>query len=245
MKASSLKWILFLALAACLTGNVVLWKRASTLRREKEALSAMAPELEQLRQEKALAQSSQTDDQEIEQLRKDKLELIRLRNEVRQLRDQAPELDKLRAQTAELTRQLADARQSMAAQQQAVQSQIVTGVQTQLAQLERAQSIQCINNLKQLGLAARIWANDHNHFLPPDFLSMKNEISSPKILFCPADAGKTPVEDWQQLNPAFISYQYLLPNASEEGDPGRIMFRCPVHGNVGLVDGSAQMAPKQ
>ena len=37
----------------------------------------------------------------------------------------------------------------------------------------KAQSISCVNNLKQLGLAARIYANDHNDVYPPDIPSMK------------------------------------------------------------------------
>src|SRR6266545_1090954 len=38
---------------------------------------------------------------------------------------------------------------------------------------EKAQSINCVNNLKQLGLAALVYSTDHNGVYPPDFLSMK------------------------------------------------------------------------
>ena len=37
---------------------------------------------------------------------------------------------------------------------------------------ERAQSIACVNNLKQFGLAVRIWALDNNDSNPPNVLSM-------------------------------------------------------------------------
>src|ERR1039458_640520 len=69
------------------------------------------------------------------------------------------------------------------------------------------QRIDCTNNLKQLGLAYRIWAGDNNDKYPmqvsainggamelvggPDewktFQVMSNELSTPKILYCPED----------------------------------------------------------
>ena len=71
-------------------------------------------------------------------------------------------------------------------------------------------TINCINNLKQVDLAFRQWANDHNGKLPTEvsvttggameamaagdvaavFQVMSNELSTPKILFCPADKRK-------------------------------------------------------
>jgi prepilin-type processing-associated H-X9-DG protein len=67
--------------------------------------------------------------------------------------------------------------------------------------------IHCTNNLKQVGLAFRIWATDHNDQMPMQvsvtnggameaimagelslvFQVMSNELNTPKILFCPAD----------------------------------------------------------
>jgi prepilin-type N-terminal cleavage/methylation domain-containing protein len=71
----------------------------------------------------------------------------------------------------------------------------------------RAQRITCVNNLKQLGLGFTIWADDHEDKYPsvvdsaeggskgrPEawmhFLTLSNEILTPKILVCPADAVK-------------------------------------------------------
>src|SRR5580765_235255 len=51
----------------------------------------------------------------------------------------------------------------------------------------RATQIRCMSNMKQIGLAARMWSSDHNETFPPDFLSMSNEMASPKILVCPSD----------------------------------------------------------
>src|SRR5690349_8253126 len=71
--------------------------------------------------------------------------------------------------------------------------------------------INCTNNLKQIGLAFRTWALDNNDQFPfqvsatnggtmeltgsgiasVHFQVMSNELSTPKILLCPADIGRT------------------------------------------------------
>ncbi len=105
---------------------------------------------------------------------------------------------------------------------------------------DRAMRIQCVNNLKQLGLAVRLWSIDHHGFSPQDVLSLSNEISgSFKILVCPADTGRQPAVDASSFTPANTSYEYLAP-VTPETEPQRILFRCPIHGNLGLIDGSVQ-----
>src|ERR1035437_2604385 len=72
----------------------------------------------------------------------------------------------------------------------------------------KAQRISCVNNLKQIGLAFKLWAGDNGDRFPmqvPDtdggalacvgypvvtykfFLVMSNELATPKIVVCPAD----------------------------------------------------------
>ncbi len=71
----------------------------------------------------------------------------------------------------------------------------------------RAQRVNCVNNLKQCGLAFRIWAVDHGDRNPMavpgtnhgtlewieggnayrHFQALSNELNTPKILVCPAD----------------------------------------------------------
>ena len=104
---------------------------------------------------------------------------------------------------------------------------------------DKAQRINCVSNMKQIGLAARMWSNDHNGKFPPDFTSMSNELFSPKILVCPGDSSKTRVTNWSEFGPGNVSYEYLEPGYDEKsGQPQTIVFQCPIHGNIGLADGS-------
>lgn len=167
-------------------------------------------------------------------------ELARLRNEVGQLRQQMKEVTALRAQAAEaarLQKHLATATQNLARAEEEL-SDVVKLSPEELQQLkEEAQSIVCVNNLKQIGLAARIWAGDHNDVFPPDLVSMKDELGTPKILNCPGETTAIKVTDWSQLNPASISYRFMNPNGNEN-EPQKVLVTCPIHLHVGLSDGS-------
>lgn len=105
----------------------------------------------------------------------------------------------------------------------------------------RSQAVSCANNLKQIGLAARIWSNEHNEIFPPSFASMSNELVTTRALICPQEKNKTPAADFQQFNPAKnVSYEYLTPNAKEADVAAQIVFRCLIHGNTVQGDGSVQ-----
>lgn len=54
----------------------------------------------------------------------------------------------------------------------------------------KAQTINCVNNLKQIALAARIYANDRNDSFPPTATwcdALQTELGSTKVLHCNAD----------------------------------------------------------
>jgi type II secretory pathway pseudopilin PulG len=150
----------------------------------------------------------------------------------------------------------------------------------------KSKRIQCVNNLKQSGLAFRIWEGDNNDKLPMDvpmakggtkeldtgadtfrhFQVMSNELSTPKILICPADT-RIVANNFARLKNQNVSYFVGLeandefPQRFLDGDrnitgesnpengilklvPGqRVTWTQDIHvnqGNVGLSDGSVQ-----
>ena len=150
----------------------------------------------------------------------------------------------------------------------------------------KSMRIQCVNNLKQCGLAFRIWEGYNGDQYPMDvpmarggtkeydtgagtfrhFQVMSNELSTPKILVCPADT-RTAANNFTRLNNQNISYfvgldakdsnpQMLLDgdrNITADNEPvngilklvpgQRVSWTQDIHvnqGNIGLSDGSVQ-----
>ncbi len=103
----------------------------------------------------------------------------------------------------------------------------------------RAQSITCLSKLKQIDLAAIIWAHKHAEVFPKDFLTMSNELTTPKLLLCPADRSKMRASDWSQYHAVSnVSYEFVRPEIVASGVSTQVVFRCPIHKHVALVDGS-------
>ncbi|HET7625627.1 MAG TPA: type II secretion system protein [Verrucomicrobiae bacterium] len=91
----------------------------------------------------------------------------------------------------------------------------------------RSSRIGCVNNLKQVGLSFRLWAGDNGDKYPMrvstnqggtmefvgtgeifrHFQGMSNELSTPKILFCPNDAKRRCATNFENdFNNSRISY---------------------------------------
>jgi Tfp pilus assembly protein PilE len=101
---------------------------------------------------------------------------------------------------------------------------------------QRAQRIQCVNDLKQCGLADRIWAADNNDKFPMavsnnlggtlewvsdgnayrHFQIMSNELNTTKVLVCPADT-RQPAVDFAHLQNQNVSY-FVGLNAKPENE---------------------------
>ena len=150
----------------------------------------------------------------------------------------------------------------------------------------KAQRINCVNNLKQSGLAFKMWAGDNYDKNPMDvpeakggtrefntgadtfrhFQVMSNELSTPKILACPADT-RAAANNFVRLKNQNVSYfvgldanesspQMFLAGdrnitADNEPEKGilklvpsqRVSWTQAMHvnqGNIGLSDGSVQ-----
>ncbi len=133
-----------------------------------------------------------------------------------------------------------------------------------------AANAQCKNNLKQLGIAFKVWSLDNKDQFPfnvstnaggtlelcaagPDgadrngylhFMVMSNELSTPKILVCPADPDKSPATDFLQLYASNVTYRvYSGPNINDT-NPMAVLAVCPIHHNVLLADGTVQRGPR-
>lgn len=80
----------------------------------------------------------------------------------------------------------------------------------------RAQRTACLNDTKQIGLGFTMWSNDHGDKYPSvvstndggsqtltkawqHFITLSNELSTPKVLFCPTDGVKRRATDWAEF----------------------------------------------
>jgi len=201
------------------------------------ALAIQTGELNTLRNEnQTLLQSAAAEPpdrtafvQTLESLRKDQQELANLRAESEQLRQMLAQIPELQSQNATLREQF-----------RAQSAVALTNSDDPFAAAKaKADSVQCMSNMKQIGLAVRMWANDHRENYPPDLLTPRNELNTPKILVCPADSGNLPAEFlWERLDPSRVSYEYFGAGQNEISGPGWVLTRCRLHGHVGLCDGS-------
>jgi competence protein ComGC len=155
---------------------------------------------------------------------------------------------------------------------------------------KKAGSICCNCNLKQVGIAFRLWEDDHQGKYPMqvsvtnggamewavdgknvwmNFLVMSNELSTPVILVCPRDAGRSGATNFSTgFNNANLSYfigvdaEEAKPQMFLSGDDNFAIGGVPAtsgllaistnrpfswtaarhkfFGNIGLADGSVQ-----
>ena len=135
---------------------------------------------------------------------------------------------------------------------------------------ERAQAINCANNLRQIVLAFKLWSLDNGDRYPfkipasqggamelctPDqdgfdqnpaaqLLVMSNELSTTAILVCPADSSKRRAVDWLSLRSTNVSYQIHVESNVDENHPLEILAICPIHGTRVLCDGSVHFGER-
>lgn len=128
----------------------------------------------------------------------------------------------------------------------------------------------CQNNLRQIGLAMKVWALERNDQFPfnvstnsggslelcspgpdgfetdpsPHLKIIANELSSTAFLVCPSDSSKHPAGGFTSLRSENVSYQLRTGTNINSDNPQEILAVCPVHGNVLYCDGNVRAKPK-
>ena len=119
--------------------------------------------------------------------------------------------------------------------------------------------INCINNVKQIGLSFRLYAGDNNDRYPMNvftngqllvletnevheyFSLLQNELGTPKVLICPKDNKRNPANNFSILSNANISYFVGLdgnenfPSSIVAGDRNITNGTSPVMGLLNLT----------
>ena len=135
----------------------------------------------------------------------------------------------------------------------------------------QAQEINCINNLKQVGTAFRLWAGDYGERFPfnvptkdggtleccapgPDgfdanawrhFQVLSNELNTTKVLVCPSDPSASVAGDFADLGATNITYQLRPGTNIDQVNPDQILVRCPIHRTELRCDGTVAPGPRK
>jgi prepilin-type processing-associated H-X9-DG protein len=124
----------------------------------------------------------------------------------------------------------------------------------------RALRIQCINNLKQDGLAYRVWADDNGGKYPMElsetnggtmqftsgpnafrhFQVMSNELSTPKVLICPADDSRMWATNFIFLNNSNVSF-FVGVDAVKTNPQGILSGDCNITNGTTIQNGILQV----
>ena len=128
----------------------------------------------------------------------------------------------------------------------------------------------CENNMRQIGLAFKVWALEHNDHFPfnvstnsggtlelcepgPDgfdknsiahFRAISNDLDTPNLLICPNDPGKHAAADFSSLQPSNITYQLRTGKNVDTENAQEVLAVCPVHGNELFCNGNVRKASR-
>ena len=119
----------------------------------------------------------------------------------------------------------------------------------------KARRIACVNNLKQVSLALRMWSNDHQEKYPwnlteaeggssdsadwtDHFRLCSNELGSVSILLCPAaEKPKKVAQNWSRAN-GDENISYFVGTSSREDKPDTMSF-----GDENVLSGTGGLDP--
>jgi len=226
----ALGFAVFMLSCAIMVAVQASW--STKLKTENTTLRATTADLPKLREQHTALEQAQGEHDELVQLRKDNEELHSLQAEVAQLRGVPEQIQQLQLENRQLSA-AASARIANAVSDAAIFDEAQA----------RAERIQCVNNLKQVGLAFRIWAGDHRDKFPTSLVVMSNELSTPKILVCPSDSARQQQYAslrFGEFQDNMTSYVLTVQPDDESANPPCIIAKCPIHHNYLLSDGSVQ-----
>jgi len=231
----ALGFAVFMLSCAIMVAVQASW--STKLKTENTTLRATTADLPKLREQHTALEQAQAEHDELVQLQKDNAELHSLQAEVAQLRDLPAEIQRLQNENQRLATAANSAHKSGG-------DNFFDDAAQQLADAKaRAERIQCVNNMKQVGLAFRIWAGDHRDKFPTSLVVMSNELSTPKILVCPSDSARQQQYAslrFGEFQDNMTSYVLTVQPDDESANPPCIIAKCPIHHNYLLSDGSVQ-----
>ncbi len=221
-----------LTIGTAVAGIVYEASRIEQLEAANAQLQSQTAQIPALRTENQEVRRMLLAARDIEKAQQDAAEAERLRAEIAALRQQMQELERLKTENPQLASQLAEL-------------QILTQTAPDFLgeEQKKAERIACVNNLKNIGLAMRIYAVDNNDVYPTSIAQMTNELSTPKLLICPSDRQHAKLRDsltWANFSPDMCSYQLILSGEKDGLVPNRVIAKCPIHFNYGVADGSVQ-----
>ncbi len=135
-----------------------------------------------------------------------------------------------------------------------------------LSSRAHAQLTQCTSNMRQVGLALRIWSVDHegqfpfnlstnqggtkelclpgydgfDKSAPAHLMVISNELGNTRVLVCPSDESKHPALDFAHLTTENISYLLRTGPGVTDTNKSEMLLKCPLHGTVLRCDGDIE-----
>ncbi len=129
-----------------------------------------------------------------------------------------------------------------------------------------AQRTDCENNLRQIGLALKVWALEHNDQYPfnvstnlggslelcdigndgfdrnarAHLLIISSDLGDTALLVCPNDPAKHPAVNFTVLQDGNLSYLMRTGTNINAENPQEILAVCPIHGNELFCDGNVR-----
>ncbi len=103
---------------------------------------------------------------------------------------------------------------------------------------ESAASDVCEANLRELGLAASLFALDNADCLPSSFADIAGALDSLQVLVCPSDFLRTAAAGPGELQASNITYRIDAPGLSADVTPPQRFSTCPIHDHHLETDGS-------